>query len=100
MAAGRQGDSGTVQWKSRRLTFTSVARQGSSSAFQITVHKNLNGFHRAEGISSHTSLKAPVARKISYVSSIPRVSQQIQVYTDRSTLLEMEREPFPLADRR
>ena len=24
----------------------SVARQGSSSVFQITCHKNLNGFHR------------------------------------------------------
>lgn len=50
------------------LMRNSVARQGSSSAFQITVHKNLNGFHRAEGIPSHTSLKAPVSRKISYVT--------------------------------
>ena len=49
----------------------SVARQGSSSAFQITVHKNLNGFHRVEGIESHTSLKAPVSRKISYVFLFP-----------------------------
>jgi hypothetical protein len=43
----------------------SVARQGSSSVFQIVAHKNLNGYHRVEGVPSHLSLHAPVSRKIS-----------------------------------
>jgi hypothetical protein len=40
------------------------ASQGTASVFQITLHKNLNGFHRVEGIPSHTSLNAPISRKI------------------------------------
>ncbi|BEJ11662.1 hypothetical protein CspHIS471_0201220 [Cutaneotrichosporon sp. HIS471] len=34
-----------------------VARQGGSSVFQITVHKNLNGFHRVDMIPSHPAVK-------------------------------------------
>jgi cyclopropane fatty-acyl-phospholipid synthase-like methyltransferase len=37
---------------------TIVARQGGSSVFQITLHKNLNGFHRVEGIPSHPAIQA------------------------------------------
>ncbi|OAV96807.1 hypothetical protein PTTG_03542 [Puccinia triticina 1-1 BBBD Race 1] len=33
-----------------------TSRQGSVSLFQITVHKNLNSFHRVEGVKTHTSL--------------------------------------------
>lgn len=47
----------------------SVARQGSSSVFQITLHKNLNAYHRVEGIPTHAATQAPVARKISPVVS-------------------------------
>jgi hypothetical protein len=36
---------------------TIVSRQGSASVFQITAHKNLNAFHRMEGLGSHTSLR-------------------------------------------
>jgi len=35
---------------------TITVRQGSVSVFQITLHKNLNAFHRIEGVPSHTSL--------------------------------------------
>ncbi|OWZ32955.1 sphingolipid C9-methyltransferase [Cryptococcus neoformans var. grubii Br795] len=45
------------------------SRQGSASVFQITCHKNLNGFHRVEGVPSHTSLHAPVSRKLEPVVS-------------------------------
>jgi len=33
-----------------------VAREGGSSLFQITMHKNLNAFHRIEGVPTHSSL--------------------------------------------
>ena len=33
-----------------------IDRQGSVSVFQITLHKNLNGYHRIDGVPSHTSL--------------------------------------------
>ncbi|KAH9475913.1 Sphingolipid C9-methyltransferase 2 [Psilocybe cubensis] len=33
-----------------------VARQGSSSVFQITMHKNLNAYHRIEGVPNHHSI--------------------------------------------
>lgn len=46
-----------------------LVRQGSASVFQITCHKNLNGFHRVEGVPSHTSLHAPVSRKLEPVIS-------------------------------
>ncbi|QRV78754.1 cyclopropane-fatty-acyl-phospholipid synthase [Ceratobasidium sp. AG-Ba] len=36
---------------------TIISRQGSASVFQITAHKNLNAFHRMEGLDSHTSLR-------------------------------------------
>ncbi|KAI5455178.1 hypothetical protein NCC49_002447 [Naganishia albida] len=43
---------------------TIISRQGSASVFQITMHKNLNAFHRIEGVPSHTSLHAPKSRKL------------------------------------
>jgi cyclopropane fatty-acyl-phospholipid synthase-like methyltransferase len=46
-----------------------VARQGSSSVFQITLHKNLNGFHRIEQVPTHAATQAPVSRKITSVES-------------------------------
>lgn len=33
-----------------------TVRQGSVSVFQITCHKNLNKFHRIEGVKTHSSL--------------------------------------------
>ncbi|KAF5370163.1 hypothetical protein D9758_001404 [Tetrapyrgos nigripes] len=35
---------------------TIISRQGSCSVFQITLHKNLNAFHRVKGIESHSSI--------------------------------------------
>ena len=31
-------------------------RQGGASVFQITMHKNLNAFHRIEGVNNHASI--------------------------------------------
>ncbi|EJD35452.1 sphingolipid C9-methyltransferase [Auricularia subglabra TFB-10046 SS5] len=35
---------------------TIASRQGGASVFQITMHKNLNAFHRVEGVPTHFSL--------------------------------------------
>lgn len=32
------------------------SRQGGASLFQITLHKNLNAYHRIEGVPSHSSI--------------------------------------------
>ncbi len=55
------------------LMLWAVYRQGSVSVFQITLHKNLNAFHRIEGVPSHTSLHGMKRTEFSYVhSSRPR----------------------------
>lgn len=46
-----------------------VARQGSSSVFQITLHKNLNAFDRCGQIPTHAATQAPVRREIRPVES-------------------------------
>lgn len=49
-----------IKWYRTWLYFlasaTIASRQGSASVFQITLHKNLNQFHRVEGVPSHSSL--------------------------------------------
>lgn len=35
-----------------------VYRQGTASVFQITMHKNLNAFHRVEGVKTHFGVYA------------------------------------------
>ncbi|KAG6835876.1 Sphingolipid C9-methyltransferase 2, partial [Tephrocybe sp. NHM501043] len=35
---------------------TIVSRQGGASVFQITCHKNLNAFHRVEGVRKHAGV--------------------------------------------
>jgi cyclopropane fatty-acyl-phospholipid synthase-like methyltransferase len=35
---------------------TIISRQGSASVFQITMHKNLNAYHRINGVPSHASI--------------------------------------------
>jgi cyclopropane fatty-acyl-phospholipid synthase-like methyltransferase len=35
---------------------TIISRQGSASLFQITMHKNLNAYHRIKGIANHASI--------------------------------------------
>jgi len=35
---------------------TIISRQGSASVFQLTLHKNLNAYHRVNGVPSHASI--------------------------------------------
>lgn len=44
-----------------------VAREGGSSVFQITLHKNLNAFHRIEGVPHHSSLHFTPAKEPSLI---------------------------------
>jgi len=43
-------------------------RQGSASLFQITLHKNLNAYHRIKGVTNHASIKVTPAKEIVYVA--------------------------------
>ncbi|KIY66324.1 sphingolipid C9-methyltransferase [Cylindrobasidium torrendii FP15055 ss-10] len=40
-----------------------ASRQGSASVFQITLHKNLNAYHRIEGVKNHTSIHVPLEKE-------------------------------------
>ncbi|GAA5885901.1 hypothetical protein JCM6882_004195 [Rhodosporidiobolus microsporus] len=46
---------------------TIVSREGGASVFQITLHKNLKGYHRVEDIPSHSSLHFTPAKEPSLV---------------------------------
>ncbi len=35
---------------------TIISRQGSATCYQIVLHKNINSFHRVDGIPSHHGL--------------------------------------------
>ncbi|CAG7851807.1 Sphingolipid C9-methyltransferase 2 {ECO:0000303/PubMed:19028992} Short=C-9-MT2 {ECO:0000303/PubMed:19028992}; {ECO:0000269/PubMed:19028992} [Serendipita indica DSM 11827] len=43
---------------------TIASRQGSASLFQITLHKNLNAYHRINGVTNHASIKYTPAKEI------------------------------------
>jgi cyclopropane fatty-acyl-phospholipid synthase-like methyltransferase len=42
-----------------------TSRQGSVSVFQFTLHKNLNAYHRINGVPSHQSIHVTPKREIS-----------------------------------
>ncbi|KDQ55431.1 hypothetical protein JAAARDRAFT_37444 [Jaapia argillacea MUCL 33604] len=46
---------------------TIVSRQGSASVFQITMHKNLNAYHRIQGVPNHASIHVKPSHEISAV---------------------------------
>ncbi|KAK4056671.1 hypothetical protein OIO90_002223 [Microbotryomycetes sp. JL221] len=52
----KYGDRWYRIWLYFLASATIASRQGSASIFQITCHKNLSGYHRIEGIPSHSSL--------------------------------------------
>ncbi|KAJ8585014.1 sphingolipid C9-methyltransferase [Rhizopogon salebrosus TDB-379] len=46
---------------------TIISRQGSASVFQLTLHKNLNAYHRVLGVENHYSLRVNDGREVSLV---------------------------------
>lgn len=58
---GRHGvDTSMSRWYRIWVFFlaysTIISRQGSASVFQLTLHKNLNAYHRINGVPSHASI--------------------------------------------
>lgn len=45
---------------------TIVSRQGSATCYQIVLHKNINSFHRVEGIATHHGLEGALNVKREY----------------------------------
>ncbi|KAK0196653.1 sphingolipid C9-methyltransferase [Armillaria mellea] len=45
---------------------TITSRQGSASVFQITVHKNLNAYHRIAGVANHASIHVKLEKEPMY----------------------------------
>ncbi|KAH0611396.1 uncharacterized protein H6S33_010661 [Morchella sextelata] len=45
---------------------TIVSRQGSATCYQIVLHKNINSFHRVEGIATHHGLEGALNVKRDY----------------------------------
>jgi len=43
---------------------TITSRQGGASVFQITLHKNLNAFHRIEGVANHSSIRVTPKKEL------------------------------------
>ncbi|TFK19142.1 sphingolipid C9-methyltransferase [Coprinopsis marcescibilis] len=54
-------------WAYFLASATIASRQGSASVFQITMHKNLNAFHRVKLIKNHHSIHVPLAKEPSLV---------------------------------
>ncbi|KAG6826120.1 hypothetical protein H0H92_001070 [Tricholoma furcatifolium] len=46
---------------------TIISRQGGARVFQITLHKNLNAFHRVEGVPKHGGVQMKPAKEPSLV---------------------------------
>jgi len=46
---------------------TITSRQGGASVFQITMHKNLNAYHRIEGVPNHASIHVQLDKEPSLV---------------------------------
>ncbi|EIW80833.1 sphingolipid C9-methyltransferase [Coniophora puteana RWD-64-598 SS2] len=44
---------------------TIISRQGGCSVFQLTLHKNLNAYHRINGVPSHTSIHVTSEKELS-----------------------------------
>ncbi|KAF9044407.1 sphingolipid C9-methyltransferase [Panaeolus papilionaceus] len=52
----KYGDRWFRVWSFFLAYSTITSRQGSASVFQITLHKNLNAYHRIEGVPNHYSI--------------------------------------------
>ncbi|KAE8223687.1 hypothetical protein CF326_g8154 [Tilletia indica] len=53
---GKYGEKWWRVWLYFLASSVIIAREGGSSLFQITLHKNLNAFHRVEGVLTHGNI--------------------------------------------
>ncbi|KAH6906794.1 sphingolipid C9-methyltransferase [Coprinopsis sp. MPI-PUGE-AT-0042] len=63
----KYGDRWFRTWSFFLAWATIASRQGSASVYQITIHKNLNAFHRADLIKNHHSIHIPLEKQPSLV---------------------------------
>lgn len=63
----KYGDRWFRIWAYFLASATIASRQGSASVFQIILHKNLNAYHRIDGVKNHASIKITPRVTISYV---------------------------------
>src|ERR1700722_9923520 len=73
--------------------------QGSASVFQITMHKNLNAYHRINGVTNHASIHVTPNREISYVSSRAERVDVLPFECTARLSSRPESRPFPLTSR-
>jgi hypothetical protein len=64
---GKYGEKWFRTWNYFLASATIASRQGSASVFQITLHKNLNAYHRIKGVKNHASIHVKLDKEPSYV---------------------------------
>lgn len=57
------GETWFRKWTYFLASATIASRQGSASLFQMTLHKNLNAYHRAAQIPTHHGIHVPLAKE-------------------------------------
>lgn len=62
-------------WSFFLASSTITSRQGGASVFQITLHKNLNGFKRVEGVPTHIGIHFDKDKEFSFVLFLSFVSR-------------------------
>jgi len=61
---------GTSSYQVFNESAYAVYSQGSASVFQITMHKNLNAYHRIKGVVNHASIHVKLDKEPLYVYSV------------------------------
>lgn len=67
LVTAKYGDKWYRIWVFFLAYSTIISRQGSFSVFQITLHKNLNAYHRVAGVESHASIHVKLDKEPLYV---------------------------------
>jgi len=62
------------EWNYFLASSVITARQGGSSVFQITLHKNLNKYNRIEGVKSHSSVHITKPTGTTSVEGMPSLA--------------------------
>ncbi|KAF8634688.1 hypothetical protein AX17_004125 [Amanita inopinata Kibby_2008] len=64
---------------------TIISRQGSASVFQITMHKNLNAYHRVKGVTNHASIHVKLDKEPIPSHNIPSYALLVCVRQSESS---------------
>ena len=61
----KYGDRWFRIWSYFLASSTIISRNGGASVFQLTLHKNLNGFNRLQGVPSHVGINFDKTKEFS-----------------------------------